>query len=234
MQLRFRTSITCEEYVCRRAWRDATLLQCPLHPEGGCSLARHGTYTRVLPPGAQIARWYCPQAHCTFSLLPDCFASRLSGSLQSLDQVVAEIERASSIESAANALRTDDITLPSAIRWARRRLRLVQTALASLLVLIPECLLGCEASVLSFRERLKIESALPRLREIATDYLEAVPPPLGFKKQFPHDGGPDPPPSTVYPTQRLNLSCVLGEIYPHPSARQRNRSQTRRRTQSMA
>ena len=30
------------------------------------------------PRGTRIARWYCPQSHTTFSLLPDCLAARLA------------------------------------------------------------------------------------------------------------------------------------------------------------
>jgi hypothetical protein len=215
MQLRFGTSLTAEEYVRCRAWREATLAQCPVHPEGGCSFARHGTYRRVHPTGTQIPRWYCPEGHCTFSLLPDCFASRLPGSLHMLDQIVAEIERARSIESAANTLRTDDITLPSAIRWIQRRFKLVHIALTALLALLPERFLRCHATVLSLRDRLRADYALPRVREIAADYLEAVPPPLGFSpyrsskdepnELFQHDKGPDPPLLTVYATQRLKF-----------------------------
>jgi hypothetical protein len=65
----------------KQGWLSATLPRCPLHPQGGCGFARHGTYERVSPPGTRVARWYCPEGHCTFSLLPDCLAARLSGTL---------------------------------------------------------------------------------------------------------------------------------------------------------
>ena len=42
-------------------------------------LARHGTYARKTPRGTRIARWYCPQSHTTFSLLPDCLARAAAG-----------------------------------------------------------------------------------------------------------------------------------------------------------
>lgn len=48
----------------------------PSSPQGGCGFARHGTYRRVTPAGTLIPRWYCPQGHCTFSLLPDHLAAR--------------------------------------------------------------------------------------------------------------------------------------------------------------
>jgi len=91
MQLRFSTRLTSEEYVKQEAWQQAYLEHCPLHPNGECSLARHGTYGRVKPHGARVARWYCPESHRTFSLLPDCLASRLSGSLGEIEAVVIQV-----------------------------------------------------------------------------------------------------------------------------------------------
>jgi len=117
------------------------LEHCPLHPAGGCSFARHGTYPRVNPLGTRIPRWYCPEGHCTFSLLADCFAARLSGSLQELEEVVVAVEQAASREAAADYLRTD-IELPGALRWIRRRLQAVHTALILILGLFPDLLAG--------------------------------------------------------------------------------------------
>ena len=55
---------------------------------------RHGTYPRLSPPGARIARWRCRQGHCTFSLLPDCLAARLPGDLAEVEAVVGAVEQA--------------------------------------------------------------------------------------------------------------------------------------------
>ena len=82
MQLRFAIELTSTEYVSEQGWQKASLSHCPVHPEGGCGFCRHGTYRRVEPPGTQIARWDCPLGQQTFSLLPDCFAARLSGTLE--------------------------------------------------------------------------------------------------------------------------------------------------------
>jgi len=49
-----------------------TLRGCPWHPQGGCGFSRHGTCPRARPPGALIARWYCPLARRTVSALPHC------------------------------------------------------------------------------------------------------------------------------------------------------------------
>jgi len=202
VQLRLATGSTSKEYVTHQAWRDATLERCPLHPAGGCSFARHGTYERVNPPGTRIPRWYCPEGHCTFSLLADCFAARLSGSLQEVEQVVFVAEQALSREAAADALRLD-IELPGALRWLRRRLKPVHAALTLLLGLFPDLFAGCLPTVSAFRQRLGCAWVLPALREIAEVRLAQLPPPLGFRPPPAHAGeaespnqqqaGPDPP-----------------------------------------
>ena len=203
MQLRFKTPLSCREYVTQRAWRDVSLERCPLHPDGGCSFARHGTYGRVDPPGTRIPRWYCPEGHRTFSLLADCFAVRLPGSLSHLERVVLEVEQAGSLEAAADGLRTDDVSLPGAIRWTRRRVHQVHAVLAIVLALIPERFCGCEPTVTALRQWLGVERVLLQVREIAAVYLGALPSPVGFASprltanhggQIQHDKGPDPPP----------------------------------------
>lgn len=202
MQLRFKTELTSEEYVNRQAWRDASLPHCPLHPRGGCSLARHGTYERVNPPGTRVSRWYCPQGQRTFSLLPDCLAARFPGSLCAIEQVVAQVEQAESLEAVADRLRPD-IELPGAIRWTRRRVRSVYAALRALRGLHPERFAGGPPTVRMFQKKLKRECVLPRLRDIAGAQLPYLPPPLGFsprplpsrgpQKRYQHQTGPDPP-----------------------------------------
>lgn len=106
-QLRDPRSLTSEAYVARRAWADASLATCPRHPAGGCGFARHGTYRRTTPAGMAIARYYCPTVHETFSLLPDCLASRFPGTLDAMEHVVAHVEDARSVEAAADVLRPD-------------------------------------------------------------------------------------------------------------------------------
>lgn len=203
MQLRFKTTLSCRDYVTERAWRDAALERCPLHPDGACSFARHGTYERVEPPGTRIPRWYCPEGHRTFSLLADCFASRLPGSLSDLERVVSGVEQATSLEAAADGLRTDDVSLPGAIRWTRRRVQQVHASLAIVLALIPECFCGCQPTVTALRQWLGVEWVLHRVRDMAAVYLGVLPSPVGFASprltahhggQIQHDKGPDPPP----------------------------------------
>jgi hypothetical protein len=179
VQLRFATKLTSEEYVSAQAWREASLASCPVHATTACGFARHGTYERKYPPGTRVARWYCRTAHSTFSLLADCFASRLPGTLVEIEEGLVGVERASSQEQAAESLRTD-IELPGALRWMRRRLRGVRAALIALVGLLPTMLAGAEPSVGGFRRALGVEPVLPELRRIAAPYLGSLPPPLGF------------------------------------------------------
>jgi hypothetical protein len=149
-----------------------------------------------------VARWYCPTVSCTFSLLPDCLASRLSGTLVELESVVLAVEQAPSVERAADPLRPD-IELPGALRWTRRRVQRVHGALTALRGLLPEHFADCPASVGAFRARLGVEPVLPALREVAAPWLHELPAPLGLRagsrgggeahRRRPHNPGPDPP-----------------------------------------
>lgn len=203
VQLRYNTGLTGEDYVSRQAWREARLARCPQHPRGGCGFARHGTYPRQSPRGARIARWYCPTAHCTFSLLPDCLAARLPGTLAEVEAVVAVVETASSLEAAADVLRPD-IELPGAIRWTRRRLQRVHAGLVVVRALLAPELAIATATVTALRARLGVAPVLPVLRERVAAALTAVPAPLGLRPRLLAGGehrrhaqqpmGPDPPP----------------------------------------
>lgn len=202
VQLRFKTDLTGEQYVTQSAWLEASLPGCPLHPRGGCGFARHGTYPRASPAGALIARWYCPLGHRTFSLLPDCLAARLPGTLAELERIVERVERASSMEAAADGMRTD-IELPGALRWIRRRVKATHRSLHLLKGLLPDPLAAWSPTVSAFRQGLAVDELLPRLREIADTHLPLLPPPLGFRppplaggdphSALQHDMGPDPP-----------------------------------------
>ena len=201
MQLRHRTTLTSERYVTQKAWRQARLDFCPGHPRGGCGFARHGTYSRLDPPGMRVARWYCPTAQMTFSLLPDCLSSQLGGSLDDAERAVVASE-CMGVEAAAQALRVEEIELPGALRWLRRRRRGVRAAVLALVTAMPGRL-GTVAEVGTLRLVLDTDRALVALREIGADHLHALPPPLGFspsrtaraqgEPRFQHETGPDPP-----------------------------------------
>lgn len=92
-------------------------------------VARHGEYARVEPPGMCIARFYCEEGHVTFSLLPDCLASRLSSTLVAVEEAASAVEqRTTSLEEVAATLRPD-IEVQGAVRWVRRRAVAVAIAL---------------------------------------------------------------------------------------------------------
>ena len=180
MQLRYRTVLTGEQYVTAQAWRSATLPRCPNHPGGGCSLARHGTYKRKTPPGTQIARWYCRRSHTTFSLLPDCLAARLPGTLAELEDAVATAENAPSLAAVAATVHRRPQEPAGAVRWLRRRVARVGRALTAARGLLPERFRGCAATVTAFRARLGTDAALVWLRELAAPRLHALPSPVGY------------------------------------------------------
>jgi hypothetical protein len=201
VQLRHRTTLTSEQYVTQKAWRQARLDFCPAHPRGGCGFARHGTYSRLDPAGMRVARWYCPEAQMTFSLLPDCLSSRLGGSLDEAERVVIAAESLG-VEPAAQSLRMGEVELPGALRWLRRRRRGVRAAVLALVTAMPGRL-GTVAEVRAIRDVLGTERALVALREIGADHLHVLPSPLGLRPssatraqgahRFQHKTGPDPP-----------------------------------------
>jgi len=181
LQIPLHTQSSAEAYIAGREWRDVGLLACPLHPSGGCSFARHGSYARVTPQGLRIARWYCPQGHRTFSLLPDFLAARLPGMLTSVEAAAAAVKLAGSMEAAADALRGFEVTLPSALRWLRRRVRALQAAIAAVSQLVPQT----SVAVLARRSALRIDPGqghvlLGLRRSLAPRVLQRLPAPLGF------------------------------------------------------
>lgn len=207
VQLRFATNLTSEQYVSQQAWRRASLDLCPLHPEGGCGFKRHGSYSRCEPVGARVARWYCRAGRTTFSLLPDCLAAKLPGTLAELEQVLAVLAQAPSLEAAADQLRPD-IELPGRLRWVRRRKRLLHSALVTLIALLPEVFGHCEPTLSSMVDHVGSETGagLMVLRVMARQLLHRLPPPLGFGARVArgegvgcarrqHDSGPRAPPT---------------------------------------
>lgn len=173
-----------------------------MHSAGGCGFAKHTPYERKRPPGTFIARWYCPDAHQTFSLLPDCLASRLPGSLADVDAVVRDFEAAPTWEAAAEKIRPD-IGLQGALRWLRRRVAMAYAAFRSLIGLLPDLFESCMPTRGSFAAVLHVPYVLIALREFAKETLDRLPPPLGFgprpakrwvrPRALQQESGADPP-----------------------------------------
>jgi hypothetical protein len=163
---------------------------------------------RKIPAVAFVARFYCPERHTTIGLLPDFYASRMPGTLDDIEHAAATAETASGIEHAAEELRPADadfaVTLGAAIAWLRRRLVLVHALLVTVIGLFPAVFADTRPSIRAFRERLGTLRVLVALREICTQHLHALPPPLGLNPRAPdvlmlgrkrrQSMGPDPPP----------------------------------------
>src|SRR5207237_597864 len=143
-----------------------------------CGLSRHGSYPRVEPPGTRVARFRCPVARMTFSLLPDFLASRLSGTLMDVERVVDVVNAARSVEAAADVLRPD-IELTGAIRWTRRRTTAVRAVLMTVVTMVP-ALLGCAPALPALRVHLGTTEVLSALRGVAEPHLQSLRHPVGF------------------------------------------------------
>ena len=195
MQIPLRTLSSVEAYIANQEWRDARLPRCPLHPSGGCSFARHSSYVRLNPPGVRVARWYCPEGHRTFSLLPDFLAAKLPGLLESIEDVTATAFSAKSMEAAADAVRGIDVTLPSALRWLRRRVRAVKEVVSAVSRLVLERPNGVATWESVARLDLGRHVLLRLRRSLPPELLNSLPAPLGFRPSFrtglQQDMGPD-------------------------------------------
>lgn len=176
MQIRYIIKLTVEEYIEQEAWKKAELNHCPFHPDGDCNYTRHGTYPRKFPNYCLVVRYYCPAAHQSISLLPDFFASHFPGTLDEVEHAVNIAETSSSLEGAAFALRPE-VSLPAGLRWLRRRIKYVDEILAILTGLL---VTECPPELNAFRKVYKIETVLTGMRSIAQDFLQSLPPIVGF------------------------------------------------------
>jgi hypothetical protein len=207
-QLRFATTLTFEEYVTAEGWTQATLAACPLCEPGTCGFQRLAPYMRKVPAVAFVARYYCPEQHTTFSLLPDFYASRVPGTLDDIERVVATVEAGGGVEHVADTERpaaaADAVTLGAAVAWLRRRIAWVRALLVTVAGLFPERFAGVERTVRGFRGRLGSSRVLVTLRGICALHLHALPRPLGLNPRLRpvtsgprgnrQSTGPDPPP----------------------------------------
>ena len=182
VQMRFATNLTDEDYVSQRAWNLVQAPPCPWCPPGRCQLAPHGFYARVKPPGTLIRRFICRTVRRTVSLLPDCFAAWVEGSLEAQEQAVQVAARAATRASAVEQVRPPgECSLASAQRWLARRVRWVRELLVTVKGLYPERFTGVEPSLAGFGQQLGSETVLRTLRAVAEAHLAELPAPLGFR-----------------------------------------------------
>jgi hypothetical protein len=210
VQLRLATEQTLEQYVNERGWETATLSACPLCEQGTCHFHRLGTYMRKVPTVAYVARYYCPESHTSFGLLPDFYASRMPGTLDRIEEVAVQAETAPSLEKAADQARPADapdaVTLGAALVWLRLRVTIARAILTTAKGLMPERFGDLPPRVSAFRHRLGTLRVLVALRSICEPYLHQLAAPLGLVPRLvwgPRPGparaqrpGPDPPPRT--------------------------------------
>ena len=151
MQLNHETGLSAVDYVSTQAWKDAKLASCPNHPGRGCRFARHGTYGRRTPFGLRIARYCCPDSQMTLSLLPQCMAAWMAGTLQSVEDSVAA---GGSLAAAAKRARRRRHGDPRAARrWIRRRVDSVRLVLVAVIGLFPDLYAGTSIGIDAFRDR---------------------------------------------------------------------------------
>lgn len=203
VQLIHKTALSVADYVSTKAWRDAKLERCPVHPDGGCRFARHGTYGRKTPSGLRVARYHCPDAGMTFSLLPQFMAAGMPGTLQSVEDCAAAFEAQGSLSAAAERVRPGRHCDPRAARrWVRRRAEHVRKILAIVIGLLPGALAGLPLRIGGFRRHLGNDSALITLRLLSTDRLQALPSPVGFRRVAAGAGSQTGPPTRDGPCRR--------------------------------
>lgn len=149
----------------------------------------------------RVARYYCGKGHTTFSLLPDCLSARLAGSLDEVEGLMVTVE-AQGLAATARGLRGEEVELPGAERWLRRRWVGVRAALVALVTASPGTL-GSVAEVTALRKALGTQRVLVTLRGMAAERLPVLPCPLGFARRGQvraqrgrprqHETGRDPP-----------------------------------------
>ena len=177
VQLRLKIALTGEDYVKRKAWLDATAPPCPWHTKD-CQLVPHGTYERRTPEGARVRRFRCRRLGRTVSLLPDCLAARLPGTLEDVEATVRGAEQAPSLATAAIEARPEDVDTGAAQRWTSRRWRPVQQCLELLRTLYPQRFGAVEA--IAFGAALGTAAVLAHLRAVAAKRPQTLPAPVGF------------------------------------------------------
>jgi hypothetical protein len=187
LQILDRKACAAEAYVAQRQWERIVLCSCPFHPEGGCGLERLGSYPRVQPAGARVARFWCPRERASVSVLPAFLAARLVGTLDDVEAVVDAVAAAGSVAQAAEGLHPADAPEPlsyeAAIAKVGRRVRAVRAVLLAAITLLPERFAGLVPTLAAFRERLGVSRVLVTLRALSEPIIAALPVPLGVRRR---------------------------------------------------
>ena len=128
-----------------------------------------------------ISRWYCAEGHTTFSLLPDCLASRLSSTLTAVEEVARAVEEreGSALAEVAEKLRPE-IGVQGAVRWVRLRVDAVLQALSALKGLRPDLLGEVVPTLAAVGAALSLQAVLVAVRELSGAQVSSLPPCVGF------------------------------------------------------
>ena len=138
-----------------------------------------------------MRRFRCTRCGRTVSLLPQCLAARMSGTLEQAERVVRKVEQAVPEPPRWRDLHPAKHYRGWARAWAERRLEGVRQLLCILPTLVPEVFGGLEARWADFQGCLKAEqgSRLGELRLSVERHLGHLPAPVGFDTCRPR-GGP--------------------------------------------
>jgi hypothetical protein len=134
-------------------------------------------------------------------MLPDCFASRLSGALVDVEKSVLMVETAAGMDenpeknlcdlclcdfdlaAHAEAAGVEEKLFDSAadLRWLNRRIRYVHEALTLMIIMFPDWFGGCFPSLCSFGSIWPGGHVLARLRGFSGEKAHLIPLPVGLK-----------------------------------------------------
>jgi len=184
-QVRYNTDLAVEEYISREAWWNASPPACPFHRQGSCQLRPHGSYARKIPEGVRVRRFRCPQSGQTVSLLPNCLAAHLAGTLAEVEHVVREAVRPGFPRGGWKRLHPSSyLGTAGGRRWVGRRIERVQCCLTLLTTLLPDRYGLLEPTVEAFGTALGTAAVLVKLRAVAATELAVLPAPVGFSRRM--------------------------------------------------
>ena len=195
MQLLLKTKHSCEEYVSGERWKSARLTACPCHPEGRCGFKRLGYYARKTPyGGALIARYYCPKAQRTFSLLPQFFAAWITGELRELEAQAESCDELG-VEAASQRRAPDGKSLWwSVSNWLGTRIEQLRWVLQLARTILGE-LSDVPVEIRPLRAALGEPELLVALRLKLEDQLQQIAYPIGFRREKTPVGSKRGPPN---------------------------------------
>jgi hypothetical protein len=184
-----KAGLSAGQYISQAAWETARFRveDCPANPGEGCRVVGYGSYARAEPPGMRVARVQCVSTLAIISLLPDCLAAGVTGTLEEIEAAAEPVEEKGerSLEALAAEERPvaesdpDGDHVEGAVKWLRRRRDWVRAALCVAVTVLPQ-LAGCKPTLAECRAALGVESVLMAVRSDLGLALCDVPLPVGL------------------------------------------------------